>query len=279
MNTKLRAAYTYLEFGAVLVGSLPLTALSAFRHRHDPVPRMAGRWVRRLGRASGRLVPSWKFSIEGAPPADIAHRGYVVVANHESQADPILLSSLPWDMRWVAKAEIFRVPFAGWVIGLGGDIPIRRGDKASVEEMMHACRETLRHGLSVMIFPEGTRSRDGALLPFKAGAFELAMESGSPILPVALAGTRRCRPKGSFWFGEAEAIAKVLSPIDPRDFRGPNAVAELRDATRAAIVAGVHELERRLGFQPVPPNAQTAAPTYTPAPSPLAPQTRHPAVV
>lgn len=239
-----------------MAGILPATVISAVRHRDDPVPRYPGRWVRRLAVASSTLTPLWKFSIEGKPPADIDRRGYVVVANHESQADPFLLSHLPWDMRWVAKSELFRVPVSGWLLRAGGDIPIRRGDKASAAAMMSTCKETIEGGLSVMLFPEGTRSKDGALLPFKAGAFQLALETGAKVLPVALAGTRRCRPKGSFWFGKAEAIARVLEPLDPKDFAGPNALAELRDATRARIVTNVHELERRLGFSPMPPRPQ-----------------------
>jgi len=252
----LLGAYTYLEFAACMAAILPATVISAARHRHDPVPRYPGRWVRRLGKASSALTPLWKFSVEGEPPRDIDHRGYVVVANHESQADPFLLSSLPFDMRWVAKAELFRVPVSGWLLRVGGDIAIRRGDRESAAAMKRACKDTLAAGLSVMLFPEGTRSKDGALLPFKAGAFQLALETGAKILPVALAGTRRCRPKGSFWFGKAEAIAKVLAPIDPADFTGPDALERLRDTTRARIVESVHVLERRLGFTPMPPRPQ-----------------------
>lgn len=256
MNKTVAEAYTYAEFLASLVGVLPVTAASAFVHRNDAVPRYPGRWVRKLGKTSSSLSPLWHFTVEGDPPADIDHRGYVVVANHESQADPFLLSHLPWDMRWVAKAELFDVPLAGWLLRLGGDIPIRRGDRESAHEMMEACKSTLKNGLSVMIFPEGTRSRDGSLLPFKAGAFQLALETGAKVLPLALAGTRRCRPKGSLGFGEARAIAKVLAPIDPATFTGPHALEDLRDATRAVIVENVQALERRLGFSPVPPHPQ-----------------------
>jgi 1-acyl-sn-glycerol-3-phosphate acyltransferase len=250
-------AYTYLEFAACMVGVLPFAAASRLRHRKDPVPRMAGRWVRRLGTTSSALTPLWKFSVEGEAPADIDHKSYIVVANHESQADPFLLSHLPWDMRWVAKEELFRPPVSGWLMRLGGDIPLRRGKRDSIKEMFDACKYTLANGLSVMIFPEGTRSRDGALLPFKSGAFQLAMETGRPILPIALAGTRRCRPKGSLWFGEAKAIAKVLKPLDPADFQGSKGMERLRDAARASIVTGVHDLENRLGFTPVPPKPQS----------------------
>ena len=131
--------------------------------------------MRRIGRTATRLTPLWKFDIEGERPADIDHRAYVVVANHESQADPFLLSWLPFDMRWVAKEELFRQPLTGWAMRFGGDIPLRRGEGESVREMMEECERALAGGISVMMFPEGTRSKDGDLLPFRDGAFRLAI--------------------------------------------------------------------------------------------------------
>jgi 1-acyl-sn-glycerol-3-phosphate acyltransferase len=124
--------YTYAEFGLVLTSFIPVMAVSSILHRGDPTQRIPGRWMRRLGRTASRLTPLWKFEIEGERPADIDHRAYVVVANHESQADPFLLSFLPWDMRWVAKEELFRQPVTGWAMRFGGDIPLRRGEGESV---------------------------------------------------------------------------------------------------------------------------------------------------
>ena len=79
--------------------------------------------------------------------------------------------------------------------------------------MLAEARATLARGMSLMIFPEGTRSPDGELGRFKDGAFELAIASGAPILPVVVDGTHHCRPKGSWWFGEADAVARVLPPV------------------------------------------------------------------
>ena len=193
----LAGLYTYAEFAVCVTAFLPIMAVSSLRHRSDPTQRAPGRWMRRLGRTTSRLTPLWSFDIDGTPPADIGHAGYVVVANHESQADPFLLSWLPFDMRWVAKEELFKPPVIGWAMRWGGDIPLRRGQAESVRAMMDECARSLAAGISIMMFPEGTRSRDGELLPFKDGAFSLAIRAQVPVLPIALAGTREMRPKHS----------------------------------------------------------------------------------
>ena len=233
--------YTYAEFGLCLGAFLPLIAASRLAHRSDPVPRYAGRRLRQMARVAKRLSPLWKFEVRGTPPADIGTRAYVVVSDHESNANPFLLSWLPWDMRWVAKQELFKIPLAGWALALAGDIPLRRGEAGSVRSMLGECRRTLEAGLSVMMFPEGTRSRDGELLPFKNGAFELAIRAGVPVLPLALTGTHACMPKGSRWFGEARAVVRILAPI-PTAGMGEADVVELRDLARSTIARAVTEL-------------------------------------
>lgn len=246
-TTVIEGLYTYAEFGVCLVAFLPVMALSSYRHRGDPTQRAPGRWMRRLGRTTSRLTPLWKFEIEGERPADIDHKPYVVVANHESQADPFLLSFLPFDMRWVAKQELFEPPVSGWVMRFGGDIPLRRGERGSVTEMMAECERALAGGISVMMFPEGTRSKDGKMLPFKDGAFALAIRAGVPVLPVAIAGTREMRPKHSKWFGRAHACAKMLAPI-PTTGMTQDDVAKLREQSRDAIDAALPDLRSRYGF-------------------------------
>jgi len=242
--------YSYAEFGVALAAFLPVMAVSSLLHRGDPTQRAPGRWMRRLGRTTGALTPLWKFEIEGAAPADIDNKAYVVVANHESQADPFLLSWLPFDMRWVAKEELFRQPVTGWAMHLGGDIPLRRGDGDSVRHTMRECERALAAGISVMMFPEGTRSQDGAVLPFRDGAFRLAIEAGVPVLPIALAGTRQMRPKHSKWFGKAHACAKILPPISTSGL-GVDDLPRLRDDARTAILAALPDLRARYGTAPV----------------------------
>jgi 1-acyl-sn-glycerol-3-phosphate acyltransferase len=238
--------YTYAEFGACMIALLPVMAVSYYRHRDDPTQRHPGRWMRRLGKAATTLSPLWKMNVEGEPPADIGHKGYVVVANHESQADPFLLSWLPFDMRWVAKEELFKPPLTGWIMRYSGDIPLRRGEGGSVRAMMKECERALAGGISIMMFPEGTRSKDGNMLPFKDGPFALALRAGVPVLPVAIAGTRAMRPKHSKWFGEARACAKVL-PAIPTTGMTEADVARLREQSRDAIGAALPELRSRYG--------------------------------
>ena len=236
--------WAYAEFGAVITAFLPIMAVSSWRHRDDPTQRAPGRWLRRIGRTATRLSTLWKFDIEGEAPPDIATTGYVVVANHESQADPFLLSFLPWDMRWVAKESLFQQPLSGWAMRFGGDIPLRRGEGASVRACLDECERALRGGISVMMFPEGTRSPSGELLPFKDGAFDLAVRTGASILPIALAGTRAMRPKHSRWFGKAHAGAKILAPIPTRRSTAAD-VGALRDQTQATIAAALPALRAR----------------------------------
>ncbi|MDF2693995.1 MAG: 1-acyl-sn-glycerol-3-phosphate acyltransferase [Labilithrix sp.] len=243
----LAGLFTYAEFAACVTAFLPIMAVSSLRHRSDPTQREPGRWMRRLGRTTGRLTPLWTFDIEGKPPADIERSGYVVVANHESIADPFLLSWLPFDMRWVAKEELFKPPLIGWAMKWGGDIPLRRGKGESIRMMMEECERSLAGGISIMMFPEGTRSKDGDLLPFKDGAFALAIRAKVPVLPIALAGTREMRPKHSRWFGKAHARARILDPI-PTAGLERNGVATLREQTRDAIRAALPELRSRTGF-------------------------------
>lgn len=243
----LAGLFTYAEFAVCVTAFLPIMAASSLRHRGDPTQREPGRWMRRLGRTTSRITPLWTFEVDGEPPADIDRSGYVVVANHESVADPFVLSWLPFDMRWVAKEELFKPPVIGWAMRWGGDIPLRRGQGDSVRAMFDECERALAGGISIMMFPEGTRSKDGELLPFKDGAFALAVRAQVPVLPVALAGTREMRPKHSRWFGKAHARARVLAPI-PTKGLGPEDVALVRDQARDAIRASLPDLRSTTGF-------------------------------
>jgi 1-acyl-sn-glycerol-3-phosphate acyltransferase len=150
-------------------------------------------------------------------------------------------------MRWVAKQELFKPPVSGWAMRWGGDIPLRRGERESVTEMMTECERALAAGIPVMMFPEGTRSKDGTLLPFKDGAFALAIRAGVPILPVAIAGTREMRPKNTYWFGRAHACAKMLDPIPTTGMTAAD-VATLRERSRDAIAAALPDLRSRYGL-------------------------------
>jgi 1-acyl-sn-glycerol-3-phosphate acyltransferase len=258
MRRTLLGVYTYAEFFLFTVLFLPMMGGVTLFHSEDPGRRVRGRWMRRFGRVTSSLTPLWRFSVEGKPPPDVGERPYMVVSNHESTSDPFLLSWLPFDMRFIAKEELFRLPLLGWMMKFGGDIPLRRGDRDSVQRMREECRRTLDAGVPLLMFPEGTRSPDGQLLPFKDGAFQIAIEAQVPVLPVALAGTRQCRPKGSLWFGDARARVRILEPIPTRGMTLED-VPRLREEVRVRIAAAVQQLRAELGHAaPLTPSAPAA---------------------
>jgi 1-acyl-sn-glycerol-3-phosphate acyltransferase len=166
----------------------------------------------------------------------------VVVGNHFSQADPPIIARVPWEMKWVAKKELFDLPFAGWLLRLSGDISVDRRSKKSRAAVLTTARDYLAKKCSVMFFPEGTRSRDGQVQRFSDGAFRLAIEEGVPVLPLAIDGTHEALPKHSIWFDPTpEPIrVKVLDPVDPRAYSVDEARA-LQRHVRARIIRQVAE--------------------------------------
>ncbi|HSJ98033.1 MAG TPA: lysophospholipid acyltransferase family protein [Myxococcota bacterium] len=162
---------------------------------------------------------------------------YVMVANHLSLLDILVLFRLFRHFKWVSKIENFKIPCIGWNMRLNRYIPLRRGDRASVVQMMAVCEETLAEGNSIMMFPEGTRSVTGELKEFKTGAFELALKTRRPILPIVLAGTSNALPKRGFVLqGRHPIVVTVLDPIPPERFEGLSP-KELTEQVRGVIAA------------------------------------------
>lgn len=207
----------------------------------DPARYRTGRWFRRLGAATTYINPFWDIEVTGNIPDD-PRRPYVVVGNHQSQADPSIVSRLPWEMKWVAKIEIFRVPIAGWMMRTAGDIAVDRRDKRSRAEVLIKARDVLRKQCSVMFFPEGTRSRDGRVDRFNNGAFRLAIKERVPVLPIALDGTYDALPKHSLKFRPATTTmrVKVLEPIETEGLKADDAQA-LQERARQRIIEQIAE--------------------------------------
>jgi len=207
----------------------------------------AGRAFRHLAMAQVKLNPLWDFHTEGKAPPN-PREPYVAVSNHESYADIFLISHFPWEMKWLSKEALFRIPVMGWLMRMAGDIPVKRGSRESAMQALAECRKRLRNRVSVMIFPEGTRSPNGDLLPFKDGAFKLAIETGAPILPIAVAGTRNCMAKHSFQFRRARAKARVLEPISTAGMSSKD-IPALKERTRAVIDSARKQLQSDLGLE------------------------------
>ena len=156
------------------------------------------------------------------------------LSNHQGAFDiPALQSVLPVQFRWVAKKSLFKVPFVGWSMRLAGYISIDRENPAEAVKSMEEAAEKMSRGSSVVIFPEGTRSETGALLPFKRGAFMLARKSGRPIVPVAISGTSGILKKGGFIVNPVRVTIAIGSPIPI----GSSDEKELRNMTKRQVEA------------------------------------------
>jgi 1-acyl-sn-glycerol-3-phosphate acyltransferase len=196
---------------------------------------VTGRIYRLCAVGVTKLNPLWDFRVvKPLPP--YRPRRTVVVSNHCSQTDPFLISHLPWEMKWLGKASLFKVPVMGWCMWLAGDIPVVRGNSRSAKAAMARCKKYVEGGTPVMIFPEGTRSLDGDLGPFKDGAFLLAIETGADILPLAVAGTSAAMPKHNWRFGQARAHVAVGTPISTAGLTQDD-IPALKEQVRAEILA------------------------------------------
>ena len=164
------------------------------------------------------LNPAWRVRLEGREK--IASRtAYVMVVNHQSLLDILVLFRLFVHFKWVSKAENFRIPVIGWNMSLNQYIKLRRGNRGSAGRMLSACERAIAAGSSVMMFPEGTRSLDGRLREFKTGAFTLAQRCRSPLLPIVVTGTARALPKRGLVLQGRHAIrVRVLDPIPYASF-------------------------------------------------------------
>jgi len=184
------------------------------------------------------LNPAWRVRVDGREKFR-PDQTYVVVANHQSLLDILVLFRLFRHFRWVSKIENFSIPIVGWIMRMNRYIELERGRAESVRRMLRACERALAEGNSLLIFPEGTRSETGALRPFKTGAFELARNARCPILPVVVHGTARALPKHGIVLQGRHAIRiEVLDEVPPDEFKEMSS-AELAENVRERIAAAL----------------------------------------
>ncbi|MBB4068943.1 lysophospholipid acyltransferase family protein [Salinibacter ruber] len=234
MRSVLTSIWVWFAIGTLIVLWVPVMLVARVVDR-DPAHYYAGYTLRIVGRLFTYVNPFWDVTLEGAFPED-PRRPYVVVCNHFSQADPPIISRVPWEMKWVAKKQLFDLPVAGWLLHLSGDISVDRRRKKSRARVLTTARDYLEKRCSVMFFPEGTRSRDGRVQRFSDGAFRLAIEEGVPVLPLAIDGTHEALPKNSLWFKpNPEPIrVQVLEPVET-DGCSPDQARALQRHVRARI--------------------------------------------
>ncbi len=199
-----------IPFSIIALGSIAIVLLF-LRVDEDfingPLARYWARIVLRLAAA--------RVTVKGAGNIYSPEESYIVAMNHQSNMDiPILVYSLPLQLRFIGKIELRKVPIFGSALIRAGHFLIDRRDHQKSMEGIRAAGESLRkRGVSVVFAPEGTRSRNGELLPFKKGAFVMAIEPGIPILPVTLDGSRLSMPKGSLWARKADVTVTIHQPV------------------------------------------------------------------
>ena len=221
----IRAALVVLS--TVFWGSLSL-AVSFFDSTGGAQMRCARRWARSLLAIGGVKVTL--AGIDRIRPDG----SYVIASNHLSYFDtPVILANIPVQFRFLAKRGLFQIPFLGTHLARAGHIPVPREDpRAAVKTMSHAADIIRTRGISLLIFPEGGRSPDGCLQPFKEGFAYIGIKSGSPIVPIALVGSREILPFGSARIQPGHVTLRIGDPID---------TSNISVKERAAVTERIHE--------------------------------------
>ncbi|MEX0773001.1 MAG: lysophospholipid acyltransferase family protein [Balneolales bacterium] len=218
----------WVTYGISFALALPLAFLAyIFGYRLDPLRLWPNRVFMFFGQNFTRLNPFWKKEMMGLEKVDL-DKPTVFVGNHQSFIDMPILSGLPFDMKWVSKQELFKVPVVGPLLKMSGHISVDRGKKGALQSL-EKIKPYVESRVPVMIFPEGTRSRIGELRPFKNGSFIVAKKYNYSIQPIVIQGTYDIMPPGGWranWKGTV--YVSILDPISPSNFNG---IEELRDHT------------------------------------------------
>ena len=229
----IRTAFTLLWVGLTTAFfSVCAVIASFFSRTGDSVHIIARIWARTI--LTGSRVPISVSGLSNIEP----DTSYVYMANHQSNFDiPALLGYLPVQFRWLAKAELFKIPVFGRAMRGAGYVKIDRFNQESAFESINEAAEKMKNGVSVMIFPEGTRSKDGSIRPFKKGGFVMAVDSGVPIVPVVIRGTWSIMAKSSLQINHGQVEMTLAKPIDTTGY-SRETKEELMERVRTAICRG-----------------------------------------
>ncbi len=161
------------------------------------------------------VIPVSGIKVEVSGLGNIPKEAVIFASNHQSAADiGILLDYIPGSFKFIVKKEYFKVPIFGWYTALAGHLPVDREEGSEANKTLERAKAILKQGKSIMIFPEGTRSRDGKLGPFKRGSLKLAFETGRPIVPIAISGSYKILRSGSLLINAGTVTMKIGEPMN-----------------------------------------------------------------
>jgi len=189
------------------------------------------------------VIPFWKLEIEGRKKIPL-DRPVILVSNHRSKVDILALSKIRRPFKWTSKSENFKLPFVGMALTLTRSIPINRESLRSGVKFITQAETEIKRGSSIMLFPEGTRSKTGSMRVFKEGAFLLAKKTGCPIIPIVHTGSENTFPGRSWIMGKAHIRIRVLDEI-PAETVTKLDVKSLMNLTRESMEAGLSSLEQQ----------------------------------
>lgn len=235
--------YLFLIVLCTLMVLISLVALVVC-YPFDKPRRVVHEISRAVVRTFWAISPFWRFRIEGMERVNKKGK-YVIVINHQAMTDIPALYFVPLNFRWVSKREVFKIPFFGQMLRLHGDICIDRGKASEArDQLLREGKRWLDMGVSIAIFPEGTRSKDGEIHRFKSGAFELAQSVGVEILPVVLNGTDKVVKKNKLFKWRNVVTVKVLEPISVERVKGSD-VRELSEEVRVLMAEARAEIRKK----------------------------------
>ena len=208
---------TIFVWSCVVIATLVLGVLAFITYPFDRKGKV-GHYYARLWGKTALLANRVKVKIKGTEHLN-GKGPYIFMSNHQSYYDVFaLLGHLPYQFKWLAKKELFSIPFLGWTMAAVGYISIDRGGSRDTVEAMNEAAQKIRDGMSVTIFPEGSRSPDGSIQPFKKGGFTLAIKSKVPIVPIAIDGSRDIMPKNKFTATSGEIRMLMDRPIETESY-------------------------------------------------------------
>jgi 1-acyl-sn-glycerol-3-phosphate acyltransferase len=208
---------TIFVWSCIVVTTLVLGFLAFITYPFDRKGRVVHHYARLWGKAA-LLANRVKVRVEGMEHLK-GEGPYIFMSNHQGSYDIFaFLGHLPFQFKWLAKKELFSIPFFGWTMAAAGYIRIdREGTRRTVDALDEAARK-IREGMSVVIFPEGSRSPDGSIQPFKKGGFTLAIKSKVPIVPIAITGSREIMPKERLTAASGEIRIRMDHPIYTQNY-------------------------------------------------------------